>query len=151
MVAASEDRAARSAADVRPIEADHRAIRSLMERLDGELYKLAEGSVGGEQDTRQLLAEFCRLLGEHLDREEESGVLEQAAIDQPRFAKRIGGLLGEHDEFRGALQGFEVADGTGWPEIRARFIRFRSILSAHEQAENEVLLSVYMDDLGGHH
>lgn len=150
---ATDDRATSGVSvDAQPIADDHVALRGLMERLDEMLGALVANDFSKEEEMLELLGAFRTSLLAHFEREEQSGVLENAAQEQPRFAGRIEALLGEHAGLRTAAESLaEGAAGEGWGDFEARFEAFRDALAEHERAENEVLTSVYLDDIGGHH
>jgi uncharacterized protein (UPF0335 family) len=153
MIAVSDDRKVeRSGIDAQPIQSDHEAIRSLLERLEGMIDKLVAHDTAAKFAMPELLGEFREVLLLHFDREEQSGVLEHAALEEPRFADRIEDLILEHTDLRRAVdQICEGPAGDCWGDFEARFVSFRSALAEHERAENEVLMAVYVEDLGGHH
>ncbi len=137
-------------AETHSIQSDHRALAAAAARLEALLGASAAGVASAPSEVRALLEEFRRLLVAHLGAEERSGVLERAAIAEPRFAQRIGQLLVEHDELRRRVAALAVGpEGEGWVGFRARFIEFRSLLDLHEQAENDILHRTYFEDLGG--
>lgn len=152
MIPASEERTLRhTAVDPRPIRVDHRTIRSMIGELGDTLAGLAAGEAGAAGAMQRGLDELRDMLVVHLEREERSGVLEAAAEEEPRFAPQIDALVAEHDDLRRSVG--ELCDGCGespWDELHARFVEFRVVLEEHEQAENEMLVSVYYDDIGGH-
>ena len=149
MIDAAETRV-QPEAETHSIESDHRALGAAAARLDALLGACTAGAASAPSQVPLLLEQFHRLLVAHLGAEERSGVLERAAIAEPRFEQRIGQLLSEHDELRrraGALAA--GPDGEGWVGFHARFVAFRSLLDLHEQAENDILHRAYFEDLGG--
>ncbi len=149
---ATEDRTKNQGeADRHALESDHKTLRGLMDQMGGLVAKLAAGDSSVETEMSGLLDEFRRLLVLHFDREEESGVLEQAAEAQPRFGRRVDELLLEHGEMRQSVDELSAGPGgRGWGDFQTRFDSFRSVFETHEQAENEVLMGAYLDDIGGH-
>jgi hemerythrin-like domain-containing protein len=87
-------------ADWAPIQAEHRALATSVERLDRTLAGVAAGTLASWTEVQMLLRNFRRLLWLHLDSEERSGILERAADAEPRFERRISRLRSEHDELR---------------------------------------------------
>jgi hypothetical protein len=152
MIPASEDRSTRGGQVGRsPIESDHIHLRDSIARLDGMLDSLLAGDASREDEMVRLLEEFHQLLMQHLEREEESRLLEQAAEEEPRFAARVEALLVEHADLRKAAKALcAAAEDGGWSDFQVRFAGFCSFLRAHEAAENEVLMGVYLDEIGGH-
>jgi hypothetical protein len=133
------------------VEQQHDDLREFVARLEREIDALAGGDLSDEAETRRLIDSFCSLLTRHLQSEEDSGVLVQAAEAEPRLATRVEALLAEHEGLRQGIEGLEGgAPGGDWSGFQARFVSFCGLLSLHEQAENEVLMEAYLDDLGGH-
>ena len=151
MIAVSDDRSTTHIdAEWHPMQPDHRALGVSAERLDKLLAGLATGGSSSGSTVWGLLEEFCRRLVSHLDAEEQSGILELAAEHEPRFARRIEQLLREHDLLRRGANALAAGpEGSDWQGFRARFVEFRSVLVAHEQAENDVLHGAYSEDIGG--
>ena len=137
-----------------PLQSDHRSLRESVQRLDGLLRGLAAGTGAEGVDVRSLLAEFYGRLLAHLDTEEQSGILERAARAEPRLSRPVEKLRREHDGLRAGVRGLAAGPGrtptgTDWAVFHARFATFCDDLEAHEQAENDVLHSAYMEDIGG--
>ncbi len=155
MISVSEKRrTAEADRDWHPMQADHRALRASAERLDEMLGRLAAGASAAEAEARSLLEEFRLRLLAHLDAEEQNGILERAAEAEPRFARRIEKLRLEHDVLRQDVVALAAgpaprAAGADWDGFHARFVAFRRVLLAHEEAENDVLHGAYMEDVGG--
>ncbi len=136
------------------IRSDHAALRRCAERIDEQLARLVEGTGSSGDAVRSLLEEFRVRLLRHLSAEEQAGIMQQAVAVEPRFARRVEQLLVEHADLRrGAGDLAAGPDGSNgapdWGGFHARFVAFRSVLEAHEGAENEVLQCVYLEDLGG--
>ena len=136
-----------------PIESEHRALRGLADRLEGTLVEIAGTGRRCGVDVGALLEEFCHRLFVHFDVEERSGLIEEAARNEPRLGRRFAGLRGEHDELRRralALVGeLGAEDPFDWTAFHLRFVELRSLLDAHEQAENDLVHSAYLEDHGG--
>ncbi len=152
MIPASEDRNVEQArVDSQAITSDHLTLRRLMERLNEMLGKLVAHDMSEEPEMLRLVASFRDVVCTHFEREEASGVLEQAAEHEPRFSDRVDALIAEHAKMRSALEALcEDAPGPSWGDFEVRFGAFCETLGAHEQAESEVLMGAYLDDLGGH-
>lgn len=137
--------------DLKSIEMDHNTLRVYTARLDGMLRCIAHGDSSEEAEIRRTIDQFCLVLFRHLETEESSGVLEQAAEAEPRLAMRVDALHVEHTKLRkGVTDLFGGAVDGDWGEFHTRFTAFCDLLATHERAENEVLMDAYLEDIGGH-
>jgi len=152
MITVAEERSVeRGSVDGEATRLDHEAIRRLAARLEAMLGKLVAHDTSDEAAMPPLLAEFREVLGLYLDQEEQSGVLETAAAKEPRFAVRIEQLIREYADLRKAVDRIcDGPDGHCWGDFEVRFASFRTALAEHERAENDVLMAVYLEDIGGH-
>ena len=138
--------------DWQVIESEHASLRTLGERLEDALGRLADGPPDPAEasSTRALLETFHAQLFAHLAHEESQGVLEKAAAVEPRFEVRVRRLRAEHAELRGRMD--ELAASTadlGGSELYTRFVAFRRALRAHDRAETDILQRAYQEDVGG--
>lgn len=139
-----------------PLLSEHAVLAACAQRLEMLLGSLA-GGVAERSDRHQvqaLLDEFRRRLFSHLASEEGAGLLERAALAEPRLGRRVEVLLREHGDLRARVAALAAAPvdaeaGAGWLRMHARFVDFRHLLHEHEQAENDVLHSAYLEDIGG--
>lgn len=153
MLEASKHRIERSDGSApHPLFAEHQALAASAERVELALRTLAVGGAGPATGplAQVLLDEFRRRLLRHFELEEDGGLLEDLAADEPRFARPVAKLRSEHAAFRLRVAELEaeVVDG-GWTVVHARFLAFRRDLAVHERAENELLQRAHLEDIGG--
>ncbi|MGH0035386.1 MAG: hemerythrin domain-containing protein [Myxococcota bacterium] len=135
---------------------EHATLGTRAERLEDLLACIAEGEPPptGWTALQEQVDAFRVELIEHLAREERDGVLEAAVAVQPRFARRMARLRQEHMDLRSRIEGItqrctESPGRRDWAAVHTRFVAFRMILGDHERAENDILQSAYLEDLGG--
>ena len=132
------------------IESQHATLRARAEWLEGQLGSLAAGNRRSGGEVHGWLDEFRRRLLEHLAYEEEKGLLDLAVAEEPRLARRFDRLRGQHRAFRMRMDALvEEARRPGWVSLHEGFVALRRDLLEHEKAENDLLHSAYLDDLGG--
>ncbi len=148
----TDPRPAEAAPESHPFQSEHAALFACAEELRGALARAAARAAAWPDapELGRLLTEFQRRILAHLEAEERSGVLERAAVSEPRFARRAEALRVEHEQLRARLAALvDEAPGLAASSLRGGFEGFCSMLHVHERAENELLQSVYLDDIGG--
>jgi RNA polymerase-binding transcription factor DksA len=111
----------------------------------------------GAAPTLALLKDLGRQLPEHFSLEEKNGFLEDALAQAPRYGRRAEELMQEHPVFSREIftivKDAETAGGSGvaWRHVRERFMSLTLDLLAHEQGENDIMESAFLDDLGSGH
>ena len=77
-------------------------------------------------------------------------MLDVAVAAAPRFSRQAERLRGEHVELRSQMQAvLSAANGADWARAHEVFVALHRALGDHERAEEEILRSAYLDDLGG--
>lgn len=101
-----------------------------------------------------LIQDFGRELHKHFAAEEKEGYLREVLDAAPRFQRRVERLGTQHAslalQFDGIHRAVEkVAAPLDWASIQRALQDFAEDFSEHESSENEILMSAFLDDLGG--
>jgi iron-sulfur cluster repair protein YtfE (RIC family) len=103
---------------------------------------------------RRALADLAHRLPAHFAREEAIGYLAEALEVAPRFHPRVEALQAQHVEFALEIDRIaRLARAAGgavrsWRVVHRDFATFAEVLIAHEEAENEIMGSAFLDDIG---
>ncbi|MBW2274642.1 MAG: hemerythrin domain-containing protein [Deltaproteobacteria bacterium] len=101
-----------------------------------------------------LLLDLDRELPEHFAFEEKDGYLAAALAAAPRYHRKAITLQQEHEQLcqtaHALLDRARSAEKSpdGWGEIEAGVRSLSATLFAHEEAENDIMESAFLDDLG---
>jgi len=124
-------------------------ITALIERCEEQT-----AGAGNLAPTLALLADLSRQLPEHFALEEKGGYLAEALQAAPRFSRRAERLQKQHrgfgDRIESILEEANLAatSSKSWRRVDGHFRQFSTALMAHEQAENDILESAFLDDIG---
>jgi RNA polymerase-binding transcription factor DksA len=133
-----------------------RGLISVLELLEYVVRRCDEGEIddSGTAPTLTLMKDLARQLPEHFNLEEKNGFLEDALTQAPRYGRRAEELMREHPVFTEQIAGIvENAEAAGsstaaWRSVREHFRSLTLDLLTHEQGENDILESAFLDDLG---
>jgi hemerythrin-like domain-containing protein len=125
-----------------------------LRRMLDELQQLFSGHAAAKSAVVQRVASLQSVIDEHFRTEELSGCFGEMVSQAPRFAPKVEQLIMEHSEL--AAQVGQLATMAGeydgsesqWQELGQAFQAFRERLLLHESVENELLQSVFTEDLG---
>ncbi len=107
--------------------------------------------------TLTLLSDLGRQFPEHFELEEKNGYMEEALAVAPRYAKRAKALMEEHprlsQEIFTIVKAAQTAGDSSiaWRGVHERFKQLTLDVLAHEEAENDIMESAFLDDLGSGH
>jgi RNA polymerase-binding transcription factor DksA len=101
-----------------------------------------------------LLEDFGRELQKHFTAEEKNGYMADALKAAPRYGREADRLGGQHVSLSkqiSAVHGIfdAIAVPADWSTVQHDLQQFTTDLFEHEGAENQVLQSAFLDDLGG--
>lgn len=125
-----------------------------LRRMLDELHQLFSGPAAAESTVAQRVASLQSVIDEHFRTEELSGCFGEMVSQAPRFASKVEQLIVEHTELSAKVEQLakmaDEYDGseTQWKELAQAFQAFRERLLQHENVENELLQSVFTEDLG---
>lgn len=103
---------------------------------------------------RSALTGLARQFPAHFAREEAIGYLAEALEKAPRFNAHAEVLRRQHAHLTaeiGQIAGLARSARTAapsWDVVGARFTAFSEAVRAHEEAENEIMRSAFLEDLG---
>ncbi len=139
---------------------EHRDLARMLTELRGflEIPRPSLGEYGFHTWAADLSERLVRLHAElfrHFRYEEQGGMLEDLDREHPRARRAIRDVLAEHPRMLRAARllvsdSLKYAEGRA-PEdeqLRRRVLRLLNRLSEHERAENDLILSLELDDLG---
>ena len=145
---------------VQQLRGQHASLRRALASLTGLLSEMVrkcergEVSAGDRAPTLALLADLGRQIPEHFALEEKGGYLAEALAAAPRYSRKAETLLEQHAgfdrEMRLIVEQANAAQNSGpaWRQVHEGFQRLSLELLAHEEAENDILGSAFLDDLG---
>ena len=131
--------------------------RELVEKV-GQVEQWVSGnplSDGWGPGLRTELLELTEMLRGHFGGEAEGQLFAEFMVEFPRFASRLSRLTAEHAEIIKAFR--SVADQADAPRASAELLQGLAArtkaaiatLRRHEAEENEIIMSAYLEDLGG--
>lgn len=135
------------------ILSEHEDLRAVLQALE-RLVQQPAGSDAWLESLGKTLSGLVELCSKHFRFEEEAGLHVQLREQSPRLAFRLERLLSDHSQILKALQKLvtdlptSIASGEANP-LKERVLGVVEALREHERAENEVMMDVYWDDLGG--
>lgn len=139
---------------------EHVGLRAHGGRLPAETWRVVERIEACDREDRaarrgrRALAAFEHRLAVHLAHEEGTGHLAEALEAAPRYRNNARKLLAEHEEL--LLEMRRIRDlaleagvsAEAWAEVHRACGDFAERLFAHDEAENEIMVSAFLDDLG---
>ncbi len=139
---------------------EHRDLRQMLNELSGflEVPRPSLGETGYHTwaaGLSELLVKLHNELFRHFRFEEEGGMMDDLGREHPRAERAIHDVLEEHPSMLRDTRGL-VADTLKYAEgrepedqaLRRRVHRLLNQLAEHERAENDLILSLELDDLG---
>lgn len=101
------------------------------------------------------LRDFRTHLLKHFDLEEEGGFMNEILSEAPQAMTQVKKLEAEHEQILARLDGIladlkalEVRDVSKLEDIRNRVIQLISTIRGHEEAENNLIQTVYYQEYG---
>jgi RNA polymerase-binding transcription factor DksA len=133
-----------------------RSVHSTLGIVSDAIAKCQHGNASPQSlaPTLALLADLGRRMPEQFRTEEREGYLREALNAAPRFSRKATSLLLQHADFSRRIDSIVKEAETAldspeaWARVREDFRQLALELLVHEQAENEILESAFLDDLG---
>lgn len=142
--------------DAGELRAQHERLQTVLSALSAALSDPAEcASFPTREIACALLCYLQELLPKHFELEERGGYFSEAAAAAPHLSRRIEELQVDHLEFVArANELVELAQNARstpviWDSVAKRLEELTQQLRLHENAENELILIVSHQDLGG--
>jgi len=133
---------------------EHKEIRAILTRLHAALRCGEETPVSSFGDLCEMVAELSTHLRAHFAIEEDGGFMTPVLEERPNAVDTVDRLKGEHEEILDQcdeIQRILQSSSASSDQVDGICERLRSLieqLHEHERLEDELIQSVFVDDMG---
>ncbi len=132
------------------IRQEHQELRESL----GELNRMLADRLEAVARVAEMVSSLGEHVETHFDEEETAGLFDDIVERAPRLSDHIAKLRADHQQLLTTVRQLKKAASEGdgstdwWENLEKTFHEFSKDLMHHENAENDILLAAYTDDIG---